>query len=90
MNATDLLIISLATWRLAYFVSKENAPFDAMKRLRERFPLGGGTACIYCVSIWTAIGSWLLLQTLLYPLVYIAAASGGAMMLWRYTGGEHG
>lgn len=90
MSITDLLIISLATWRLAYFISKENAPFDAMKRLRERFPLGGGTACIYCVSVWMAILSWLVMQTPLYPLVYIAAISGGAMMLWRYTGGEHG
>lgn len=89
MTLTDILILSLATWRLAYLISKEDAPFKLMARFRTRFPLGGGTACIYCSSVWAAIGLWLLLQTPLFPLVYILAASGGAMMLWRYTGGEH-
>lgn len=89
MTAIDLLILSLATWRLAYLISKEDAPFKLMARFRTRYPLGGGTACIYCVSVWAGIGLYVLLPTPLYPIVWIFAASGGAMLLHRYTGGDY-
>lgn len=88
MTPIDLLILALATWRLAYLISKEDAPFKLMARFRTRFPLGGGTACIYCTSVWAGIGLYLLLLTPAYFIVYMLAASGGAMLLHRYTGGD--
>lgn len=82
----DLLVLALATWRLAYLISTEDAPFNLMGRFRQRFPLGGGTACIKCVSVWAA-AFWLLVWlTPAAPLVYVFALSGAALMLGTYTG----
>ena len=89
MPPLDLLILALASWRLAYLLTKEDAPFRLMARLRAITTFGGLLDCIYCASIWASIGCYLLWQTPLAPLVTILAISGGAMMLWRYTGAEH-
>lgn len=90
MTPIDLLILTLFTWRLAYLLVKESGPFNLMGRLRARTTIGGLLECLYCASIWTALIGYGLLSTPLAPIVYVGAASGGAMMLWRYTGGEHG
>ncbi len=89
MTPIDLLLLALATWRLAYLISKEDAPYKIMARFRARFPFGGGTACIYCSSVWAGFGLWLLLQTPAYFIVWGFAASGGAMLLHRHTGGDY-
>lgn len=86
LSLLDLLVLALATWRLAYLISRENAPFNIMGRFRERFPLGGGVKCIYCTSIWTAVVMLLLWFTPLQPIVWVFAVSGGALMLGSYTG----
>jgi len=89
MPPLDLLILALASWRLAYLLTKEDLPYGIMRRIRERVTFGGLLLCIYCTSIWASIGCYLLWQTPLAPIVTILAISGGAMMLWRYTGAEH-
>lgn len=88
MSPLDFIVLSLAAWRLAYFVVKEDGPFDAAKAVRARTTFGGLLTCIYCMSVWTAAlvyVTWLVFP----PLVWIFALSGGAMMFWRWTGGEH-
>lgn len=89
MNLLDLLLLSLATWRLAYLITKESGPFDLVKKFRERLPLGGLTSCIYCASIWAAVGVYLVFL-IFPPAIWIIAASGGAMLMWRYTGSDRG
>ena len=89
INLIDLLVLSLATWRLAYLISRESAPFNIMGRLRDRFPLGGGTKCLYCMSVWAAALMLLLWHTPLQPLVWVAAVSGAALMLASWTGANH-
>lgn len=89
LNLFDFLILSVATWRLAHLISSESAPFNVMGRFRERFSLGGGSACIKCVSVWAAAALLLLWFTPLYPLVWVAALSGAALMLGSYTGASH-
>lgn len=88
MQLLDLLILTIATWRLAYFIAKEAGPFGCMAALRQRFPLGGLTSCIYCVSIWAALALYLISQVFM-PAVYVFAVAGGAMLAHRYTGGDH-
>jgi hypothetical protein len=85
----DLLILSLATWRLAFFITKEDGPFHLAAKLRQRFPLGGLTNCIKCASFWCAALLMLLTLTALKPLVLALAISGGALMLASYTGANH-
>jgi hypothetical protein len=82
----DLLIITLATWRLSYMLVSEDGPNQIIARLRARFSLGGLTDCIYCMSVWIAAGLYGLWQTAAYPIVIVLAISGAAMMLRSYTG----
>lgn len=89
MSWLDYVIIALATWRLAYFIAREDGPWLIAQRIRARFPLGGLTSCLYCASFWTgalAFGLWL---TPLQPIVVILALSGAALMLASYTGVNH-
>lgn len=90
LNALSLLVLALATWRLAYLITSERGPFNLAGRFRERFPLGGLTTCLKCASIWTAVGCYLLWLTPLQPLVWLLAVSGAALMLASYTGVNHG
>ena len=88
MQALDLLILALATWRLAYFATKESGPWGVMATVRAVSTLGGLLTCIYCASVWTALLAYLV-YLVFPPAVYIVAASGGAMLLHRYTGADH-
>lgn len=89
MQPLDLLLITLAAWRLAYLITREDAPYKLAARFRARFPLGGLTSCIKCASIWTAAGMLALWHTPLQAGVVVLAISGGALMLASYTGAGH-
>lgn len=89
LSLLDLLILSLATWRIAYLVTKEAAPFQIMAKIRARWTLGGLLTCIYCSSVWAAMLMLLLWLTPLQPMVYVAAISGAALMLASYSGANH-
>ena len=89
MTPLELLILSIATWRLARLLAAEAGPGQILTKLRERFPLGGVFDCVYCVSIWMAIAVYLAWLYLPPEIVYVTALSGGAMLLHRYTGGDH-
>ena len=88
MNALDLLIVSLAAWRLAYLIVREDAPFRVMARLRARTTLGGLLTCIYCCSIWSAGGALILYQAggVWQMIVFVLSVSAAALMLASYTG----
>lgn len=90
MTFLDLLILTLAAWRLAYLITKESAPFNLMGRFREAHPNWKVLTCIYCCSVWTAALMYILWLTPLAPLVAILALSGGALMLATYTGVNRG
>lgn len=81
-------LIILATYRLAYLVTREEGPFSLFERLRSRVDptqatwVGRGLNCLWCVSFWLA---WLVVlldpearRTL--PLSALSAA-GGALVL---------
>lgn len=88
LDLSALLILCLATWRVSYAITTEALPFNIGTRLRNRFPLGGLSTCIFCMSVWVA-GAMLVLWTLdgaWYLIVYLFAISGGALVLRSYTG----
>lgn len=86
LTLLDLLVLALATWRLAYLMAREDAPFHLMTRLRQRTTFGGLLDCIKCSSWWAALVMLLLWFTPLQPLVWVFAVSGAALMLGNYTG----
>ena len=87
MTPLNLLVLALATWRLAFMLTgKEQGPYKIFERLRKQAFLVNVLACIYCTSIWVAPALWVLTFTPLWPLVWFLAISGLALMLHRYTG----
>ena len=86
MTPFDFALIALATWYLAYAAVKLAGPFGMFAWLRTKGEL---FTCIYCVSLYIAIGFALLWLTPARPLVYPFALAGAALMLHRYTGGMH-
>lgn len=98
----DLVILVLATWRIASLLAQEDGPFDLFERLRvlagTRYnqqsepvgltPLAQGLLCVWCTSVW--VGA---LMTLAYwrdtRVVWLAmplALSAGAILIQRLTG----
>lgn len=93
LSLLDLLVLSLATWRTAYFISRDHAPFGVMDKLRDRLVKDRTKptilTCVICSSVWAAALMLVLWHTPLQPLVWIAAVSGAALMLASYTGVNH-
>ncbi|MGB1285112.1 MAG: DUF1360 domain-containing protein [Aggregatilineales bacterium] len=85
-----LLIVTLATWRLSQLIAREAGPGDIIKDFREQYPMGGLTTCPKCLSVWAAFTLWIAYDNpTSRPLVEMLAASGGALLLHRQTGGDH-
>lgn len=89
MNPFDFLIASLASWGLAYLITREDAPFRLMARLRQRVKLGGLLTCIKCAALWTAALAVFLLphpsDFILY-MVYVFAVRSAGLILASYSG----
>lgn len=83
-DAIALLLLAVATWRLTMLLARDEWPFSAGAWLRTQLPF---LACVYCASVWAA-GALLLAWLWLPALVWLLAASGGALLLHRYTGGD--
>lgn len=75
MEPIRFLIYALAVFRMSHLIVWEDGPFDCLERLRAHLGvrydaesdkiageglLGGLIACQYCLSVWFALGFWLL------------------------------
>jgi len=89
MQPLDLLIISLAAFYLAYAISSTDGPFSVFVWLRAHVALGGLTKCLVCLSPWLAAVFYLIQQTPAAWIVWIFAAAGASVLLWRYTGANN-
>ena len=100
MGALEFLVLGFATWRLSAMLSYEIGPFGIFFRLRgllgfnqfdngeevapETF-FGNLFACVWCLSVWIAIGVWIAYR-LWTPTLIIAvpfALSAVAIMVER-------
>lgn len=79
------VMVTLAAYRLAYLITREDGPFDIMAWLRGKIDplqktwIGRGLNCILCVSFWlTGIGAIVVGASWLEWL-----AMAGAILLWR-------
>jgi len=84
LNPLDLLVLSLATWRLTSLVVQDNGPWRIFARLRARTTLGGVLECVWCCSVWVAAGL-LALHLFFWPLTWLLAISAGAILYDRFT-----
>lgn len=87
LSALDAIALGLAAFYTAYSITRTHGPFQFFEKVRVRYPLGGLTACFYCVSFWAGILAYLLL-IVWPPALYMLAAAGAASFLYRYTGAD--
>lgn len=86
MSLTDLLVLAAAALYVAYAIGWSHGPGGVFAWIREHMPLGGATACPFCLSFWAALGLWLIWQTPVQPFIYVLAAAGLAAAVGTYTG----
>lgn len=89
MTPLNFLLLALFAWYVTYILIRTSGPFNVFARLRSLTTLGGLLECMYCLVVWVALLGYGLLSTPLTPVVYVGAIAGGAMILHRYTGGDH-
>lgn len=82
----DLALLALATWRVSYMLVLETGPFKAFVHLRNATKLGGLLECVFCMSVWVAIGLYALWGYSQWP-IYVLAVSAGALIIDRIVSG---
>ena len=83
MNVIDVVIIGLASWRLASLLTQEDGPGLIFEKLRDR--VGANEpgeitgflptlfSCVYCMSVWTTIAATIIWLVCPIPIMILAA-----------------
>lgn len=95
LSPLQLVILILATWRLAYMLLYDDGLFGVFITIRKvgvRVGLTELFGCIYCMSVWVSavhLAIVLLAPSNLLPVVWFylhwLALSGGASLIHRAT-----
>ncbi|HVZ96636.1 MAG TPA: hypothetical protein VG847_07160 [Chitinophagaceae bacterium] len=64
MGVRELIIFTLAVWRITHLLSKEDGPFNIIFKFRQAVGagfLGSLLDCFYCTSVWVSFpfGLWM-------------------------------
>ena len=85
----ELILCTLAVWRVTHFVTDEDGPFDIVIRFRKLFGQGFWGSlldCFYCLSIWVAVPfAFAISNTWRDGIIIWLALSGGACLLYKTT-----
>jgi len=86
---TDLVIASLAVWRLTHLLWGEDGPgkiFVALRRLAGRSFFGQVLDCFYCLSLWISlpVACWIGSTWMDRAFAWFSM-SGAAILLERFT-----
>ena len=104
MDWLTIVLIILATWRVASMLTQEDGPFKMFQRIRRLFGIKHDDGrifqipdrnmaklftCLWCMSLW--VGGIMYGIWLVAPIVvWILAISTGAIIVDRLTEGSHG
>lgn len=84
----DVLIATLATWRLAALLTREDGPYGVFARLRASAGgmVGRALGCLHCTSLWVALPltGFVTPWSARSPVIWLAL-SAGACLLDRAT-----
>ncbi|MEE8361782.1 MAG: hypothetical protein V3R71_06470 [Gemmatimonadales bacterium] len=94
----EAILAAFAGWRVASLMVNEAGPWDGFERLRIRVgippqgeageissnPLAGALSCIWCCSVWTAGGAYLVAEFVVLWPVALVAAMGMAIVIHEY------
>lgn len=95
MSALTFIVAILASFRVAYAITREEGPFSVFATVRGRIDpdqrtwVGRGLNCAACVSVWTSL---LFVLAILYlpvdvttPIVFWLAVACGALLINRWV-----
>lgn len=85
MSPLDTILLMLATWYAAHVIVYTDGMFGVFAHARK---LGKLFACIYCLAPYAA-ALLLALWHVAPVVVQVLGVAGGALILYRYTGGNH-
>ncbi len=79
------ILASLLTWRITHLIALEDGPGDMIVSIRMRVGngfLGSLMDCFYCLSLWVAAPSALLLTRSIYewPLAWLALSAMACLL----------
>ncbi len=79
------LLTSLLTWRITHLIALEDGPGDVIVSIRTRAGTGFWGSlmdCFYCLSLWVAAPSALLLTRSIYewPLAWLALSAMACLL----------
>jgi len=90
MNAFELIILILATWRVSHLLVYEDGFLNLADYTRRLANLTTHTgelfACVYCLSVWVGIVFALIWYAGGLVFLIPLALSGGAILLHRVRG----
>lgn len=105
MDPLAFLLFGLATWRISSLLVRERGPFGVFIWIRTRagiqheedgtpylFPdttIAGILSCVWCVSVWVAmgwLGLWLIAPLLATKIAAVFAISTGAILVDKWLG----
>lgn len=73
----QIILISLACWRITYILTNEEGPMEVFKKFRSdlRGKKWSPLECFYCTSVWVAIFLGLFLKLSLINLLAVSTLS---------------
>ena len=96
MNFLDVILIGLASWRMASLLVGEDGPGLIFDKLRTRVGannpgkiegfLPSVFSCIYCMSVWTTLFAAFLFWVIDPVVVMILAAMSVALIVNKFAG----
>ena len=89
MSPTDLFLFFLATWYIAFALTRTNGPFELFLKFRTRWPNVKLYRCIVCMAPYAAVFVAILYLSRIPLIMEVLASSGATVFLFRFTGGSH-
>ena len=97
MNELDLILFSLAVWRLSSLLVHEDGPFAIFRRFREELERRGSELfwallqCVWCTSVWVGTGLilfWMVAPTVARPFAIVMSASAVSIIIQTWIEGQ--
>lgn len=98
MDYLRLVVASMAVYRVAHMLAREDGPFDLFTRWRDRIGqrnwIGRGFHCVLCISFWLSIPAalWVLntwITGLIFDMTIFWLAIAGLVLVFHQLEGKN-
>ena len=97
MSELDLILFSLAVWRVSSLLCHEDGPYAIFRRMREELERRESELfwallqCVWCTSVWVGTGlivAWILVPQLARQFAVVMSASAVAIIIQTWIEGR--